>query len=76
MKAQVRHGRLVLDEPSDLPEGTEVELVPIDADELDDEDRRRLHQALAESEAEVAQGRVRPMADLLGELDSESAGGR
>jgi len=30
LKAQVRKGRLVLDEPTDLPEGEEVELVPLD----------------------------------------------
>jgi hypothetical protein len=28
LKAHVRHGRLVLDEPTDLPEGAEVPLVP------------------------------------------------
>ena len=27
-KARVKAGRLVLDEPTDLPEGTEVELLP------------------------------------------------
>jgi len=29
-KAHVRGGRLVLDEPTDLPEGEVVELVPVD----------------------------------------------
>jgi len=46
-KAQVRNGRLRLDEPTDLPEGEIVELVPVDAlavladdsDELDAEER-------------------------------------
>ncbi len=37
LKAHVHNGRLVLDEPTDLPEGTEVELVAVgggfDADE-------------------------------------------
>ena len=31
-KAHVRNGRLLLDEPTDLPEGTEVDLVPLDAE--------------------------------------------
>ena len=30
MRARVTKGRLVLDEPTHLPEGTELELVPID----------------------------------------------
>ena len=28
LKARVRAGRLIVDEPTDLPEGTEVELIP------------------------------------------------
>ena len=30
LKAHVQNGRLVLDEPTDLPEGEVVELVPLD----------------------------------------------
>ena len=33
VRARVRNGRLTLDEPTDLPEGTEVELAPVDTDE-------------------------------------------
>jgi len=29
LKAHVKNGRLMLDEPTDLPEGEEVELVPL-----------------------------------------------
>jgi len=36
MKARVRNGRLVLDEPTELPEGEEVELVPLDEVLADD----------------------------------------
>ena len=50
MKAKVLSGRLILNEPTKLPEGTEVELVPVDGDDLDDDDHQRLHAALAESE--------------------------
>jgi hypothetical protein len=45
LKAQVRGGRLVLDEPTDLPEGTEVELVASDHVDLDPEERARLDAA-------------------------------
>ena len=48
--ARVRDGRLVVDEPTDLPDGTEVELLPLDpGDWLDERDRAALHEALRES---------------------------
>jgi hypothetical protein len=68
-KAKVKAGRLVLDEPTDLPEGTIVALRPDHSwDGLDDEDRARLHAALERSEEDVRAGRVRPAADLFREL--------
>ncbi len=71
IKARVRAGRLVLDEPTTLPEGTEVELLPLDpGDWLDDTDRAALHAALLESQADVAAGRLVDAADLLKELRS------
>ncbi len=58
LKAQVRGGRLVLDEPTELPEGSEVELVLVDdGDELEDEDRERLHASLLRSAEQFREGR-------------------
>lgn len=58
LKAQVRGGRLVLDEPTELPEGSEVELVLADdGDELDDGDRARLHASLQRSAEQFGAGR-------------------
>jgi hypothetical protein len=37
-------------------------------DDLDHDERERLHQALQRSEADVRAGRVRPAADLIAEL--------
>jgi hypothetical protein len=72
LKARVRKGRLVVDEPTDLPEGTEVELLPLDpGDWLSDEDRSALHRALAASSVEVEAGRVIDAAEVLRELRSE-----
>lgn len=69
LKARVSDGRLVLDEPTTLPEGSEVELLPIDGwDDLDDEDRKRLHEALAASDEDLVAGRVRPAEEILAEL--------
>ncbi len=71
IKARVTAGRLVVDEPTDLPEGTEVELLALDpGDWLDDADRAALHAALDESEADVAAGRLVDADEVLRELES------
>jgi hypothetical protein len=71
IKARVHAGRLVVDEPTTLPEGTEVELLPLDpGDWLDDADRAALHAALAASEQDVAAGRLIDASDVLKELRS------
>ncbi len=75
LKATVRNGKLVVDEtPTDLPEGTEVELVlvepPIDdaTDDLDDEERAELHESLRESIEQMKNGEGIGMAEALAEL--------
>ena len=71
LKARVRKGRLILDERTDLPEGTEVDLLPLDpGDWLDDDDREALHRALDASEADVAGGRLVDADDVLKEIRS------
>jgi hypothetical protein len=56
IKAQVRNGRLVVDEPTVLPEGTEVRLWVVEGDDLDDEEREALHEALREGLVEAEAG--------------------
>jgi hypothetical protein len=75
VNAVVKNGRLVLDEPTDLPEGQVVELVPLDevlargGDYLDEEERAELHRELEESIAEVEAGaELIDAEDLLAEL--------
>ncbi len=69
LKARVHAGRLVVDEPTDLPEGTEIELLAIDpGDWLDEADRAALHKALRESDADVAAGRLVEAETILKEL--------
>ncbi len=58
LKARVHGGRLVLDEPTSLPEGSEVMLAPVDGDDLDDAERARLHAAILAAEAELDAGQV------------------
>jgi hypothetical protein len=58
--AIVRNGRLVLDEPVDLPDGTLLELVAVDhsRDPLDAEERAELAQELEASFAEEDTGEL------------------
>src|SRR5260221_14479348 len=47
LRAHVANGRLVVDESVDLPDGTEVHVAVVDGgDQLDEEDRARLHAAI------------------------------
>ena len=81
LKAHVKNGRLVLDEPTDLPEGKEIELVPLDdvlaagGDDLDDEERARLHQSIERGLEDAMAGRTVPARDVIDQLRAR-AGGR
>jgi hypothetical protein len=71
LKARVKAGRLVLDEATDLPEGTEVELLPLNpGDWLDEDGRAALHQALKDSDEDVKAGRLVAADVILRELRS------
>jgi len=60
-----------VDEPTDLPDGTEVELLPLDpGDWLDEADRTALHAALRDSDADVAAGRLVEADEILRALGS------
>jgi hypothetical protein len=68
-RARVRAGRLLLDEPSSLPDGTEVELIPAeDIDDLDPAERARLHGFLAESIGEHVPGTGVPADEVVARL--------
>jgi hypothetical protein len=69
LKARVHNGRFVVDEPTALPEGTEVHLLPLDpGDWLDADDRAALHQALLASQEDVEAGRLFDADEVLKEL--------
>jgi hypothetical protein len=54
-RATVRNGRIVLDDPTDLPEGAEVDVAVVEGDQLGSDERAALHasldRALDDSEA-------------------------
>ena len=69
LKAQVKNGRLVLDEPTDLPEGAEVTLsITDDEDDLTDEERAELRAELQASVAEMRAGKGIDADVVLAEL--------
>ena len=70
LRAQVRHGRLVIDEPTELPEGTVLDLVAVGGgDDLDDEERAQLHAVIDDGLAEADDEGV-DAADLIAEMRS------
>lgn len=71
IKGRVHGGRLIVDEPTNLPEGLEIELAPADPEDLMGEvEREALHKALADSEEDVKAGRLIDAADVLKGLRS------
>ena len=71
VKALVKDGRLVLDEPTDLPEGTVVPLdIADDWDDLDDEERAALHESIREGFEDAKAGRTIDAEQWAAELRS------
>jgi hypothetical protein len=69
LRARVEKGRLVLDEPTTLPEGTVISLVIDDEDDdLTDQERQALHDALSASWKSAEAGHLRPASAILDDL--------
>ena len=69
LRARVTNGRIVLDEATDLPEGTLLELVPgVEVDELGDEDRQKLHAAIRRGLDQGRRGEARPIEEALEDI--------
>ena len=68
LKAHVKNGRLVLDEPTNLPEGEVVELLPADTADMDDLDRAALNESLAVSIDQMRKGQLIDGDEVLARL--------
>lgn len=69
LRARVQNGRLHLDQPTGLPEGTELDLVVDDeGDDLTEHERQALHEALSRSWTSAQAGDLRPAAAIIDEL--------
>lgn len=72
-RARVRNGRLVLDEPTDLPEGEEVALVRADTDDgmgddLSEDERKQLDESIATSFEQAKNGQLIDADEVLARL--------
>jgi len=69
LRAQVKNGRLVVDEPTSLPEGTVLDLVVDDeGDDLDSSERALRDAALLKAWQQAQTGSGRPAQDLIQDL--------
>jgi hypothetical protein len=70
--AKVQNGRIRVDEPTDLPDGTTVQLYVVDqGDEIDEEERQALDDAIDEAAESVARGEKIPADEVLRLLDAD-----
>lgn len=56
LKARVKDGRIVLDEPTDLPEGTVLTLVAVEGDHESAEERAQIEAEIDAGIAEIKAG--------------------
>jgi hypothetical protein len=56
LRAHVENGRIIVDDPTDLPEGTVLHLVPVKSDNMDAEERAALEQAIEEGYEDFENG--------------------
>ena len=79
-KIRVENGRIRIDEPTDLPNGTELyvvsaaeldDVVLLRDDGLDDQERRRLHASIRRGIEDGRAGRVTDLDDVLVELEAQ-----
>lgn len=71
LRARVRGGRLCLDEPTELPEGTEVDVVVDADDDLDDAERAARSAALERSWQSARAGRTHPVEGIIARLHAK-----
>ena len=72
IKAHVRSGRIIVDEPTDLPEGAELDLVVVGNDDLDAEDEQALMASLDRALDDEDADRTVNVDDFLAEVRAQT----
>ena len=69
LHAHVRNGRVVVDEPTDLPDGAKVDLLVLDAAaEMNETERAALEASIGRGLAEADRGELHSVDDVLARL--------
>lgn len=69
LRASVRNGHVVLDEPTDLPEGAKVDLLVLDAAaDMDGAERAELEASIDRGLSEADRGQLVTVEDVLARL--------
>jgi len=71
IRTTVRNGRIVVDEPTTLPDGHEVELCVMNDDGMSEDERRRLHASIARGIRDGHAGREMELDHFMDQLDAE-----
>ena len=75
VRATVRNGRIVVDQPTELPDGTVLDLVLDDeGDALDDREREALNAAISRSLSQSEEGRTAPADAIIDKLRARRRG--
>ncbi len=75
LKAHVKNGQIVLDEPVELPEGAEADVLVHVADphdQMDEQERAALLQAIDEGLADVDAGEVYELKQVIASLGTRT----
>jgi hypothetical protein len=71
IKTVVRNGRVVVDEPTTLPEGHELALCVLNDDGMSEDERARLHASIIRGIRDGQAGREMDFDAFMDQLDAE-----
>ena len=71
IRTTVRNGRIVVDEPTTLPDGHEIELRVVNDDGMSEEERQQLHASITRGIRDGRAGREMGLARFVDQLDAE-----
>jgi predicted DNA-binding antitoxin AbrB/MazE fold protein len=68
LRGRIESGRIVVDEPIDLPDGTEVEIAVAESDEMTAEERAELDASIERGMEQATRGEGSSVEDVLRRL--------
>ena len=71
IRTTVHNGRIVVDEPTTLPDEHDVELRVVNDDRMSEDERRRLHASIARGIRDGRAGREMELDSFMDQLDAE-----